>query len=67
MIESKIPEEANNFINILCSLTPRQKSILECRYCKRMSKENVAKLFKLTPERIRQIEEEAIQIIINKD
>lgn len=67
-IEYKSPEDAlqdkmvsTQVENILQQLTPREYKLLKHRYADEMSLEEVGKIFKLTKERIRQMEHRAFR------
>jgi RNA polymerase sigma factor (sigma-70 family) len=66
MILEKAPENIKKIIKAYCALSKREKIILEARYCERMKQEEVAKILKVSPERIRQLEERAIDVIIEE-
>ncbi len=66
MILEKAPENIKKIIRAYCALSIREKFILECRYCKRMKQDEVSKILKISPERIRQLEEKAIDVIIEE-
>lgn len=66
MILEKAPENIKKVIKAYCALSKREKIILESRYCDRMKQEEVAKILRISSERVRQLEEAAIDVIIEE-
>jgi DNA-directed RNA polymerase specialized sigma subunit len=63
MLQSRIPQNAQAFINILVKMTSRDRNILIERFHKNKSMHEVAKQLKLTKPRIQQIEDQWIKKI----
>jgi RNA polymerase sigma factor (sigma-70 family) len=64
---NKIPQKIENLIEAYsCCLTPKQKIILELKFCNRKKISEIAKILRLTEERIHQLQESAIKILIEK-
>ncbi len=51
-----LPPKYKHIIDFWCMLSPVARTIVEMRYCQRKTQEDVSKVLKITPERVRQIE-----------
>jgi len=61
----QIPAKYDTLLDLLSSLSDRDIRILTLRY-QRTSQEDVAKLFNITKERVRQLEDRALGVVDEK-
>jgi len=59
-------DKLNKFINVLAQLTAREQEIIEYRYIRHRTLEDIAEKFTLTQERIRQLLSK-IEKLINEE
>jgi len=61
----QIPKKYDVLLDLLSSLSDRDIKILTLRY-QRMNQQDVAQMFSITKERVRQLEDRALKVIDKK-
>lgn len=60
MKETKLSKSQQRVMSVFCDISDREQIVLRLRFCNNKKQTDVAEILKVTPERVRQIEEYAL-------